>query len=86
MHISKSVMAPVDISQKQCSRAWSLLRTLAGQFSDETCDFEGDGSDALEIIYTAMDLIAEASEAAGNACENALDKVAPSGNPLVARE
>ena len=65
MHISKEVVAPVDITQQQCSRAWSLLRTLAGQFSDKTGKFEGAGQDALEIIYTAMDLIAEASEASG---------------------
>lgn len=66
MHITRNVMEPVDIAQQQCSRAWSLLRTLASQFSDETCKFEGDGTDALEIIYTSMDLIAEASEATGD--------------------
>ena len=60
-------MEPVDITQQQCSRAWSLHRVLGGQFSDETGKFEGDGADALEIIYTAMDLIAEASEATGKA-------------------
>ena len=65
MHMTRTVVAPVDLAQQQCSRAWSLLRTLAGQFFDETCKFEGDGEDALEIIYSAMDLIAEASEAAG---------------------
>ncbi len=67
MHISKSVMAPSDITQQQCSRAWSLLRTLGGHFSDETFKFEGDGKDAVEMIHTAMDLIAEASEASGKA-------------------
>ena len=65
MYITRTVIDPVDIAQQQCSRALSLLRTLAGQFSDETCKFEGNGEDALEIIYSAMDLIAEASEAAG---------------------
>ena len=65
MHMTRTVSAPVDLAQQQCSRAWSLLRTLGGQFSDETCEFEGDGVDALELIYSAMDLIAEASEAAG---------------------
>ena len=74
MHITRNVMAPVDIAQQQNSRAWSLLRTLAGQFSDKTAKFEGSGEDALEIIYTAMDLIAEASEQAEAAFHEALAK------------
>ena len=41
MRISKDVMEPMDIAQQQCRRAWSLLRTLASQFSDDTCKFEG---------------------------------------------
>lgn len=65
MHITRTIIAPVDLAQQNCSRAWSLLRTLAGQFSDNTNEFEGIGLDALEMIYTAMDLIAETSEAAG---------------------
>ena len=50
MHISTKGADPVDLAQQQCSRAWSLLRTLAGQFSAETAKFEGHGEDALEII------------------------------------
>ena len=86
MQVSKDNMAAVDIAHMQCSRAWSLLRSLAATYDGKTDRFEGCASDALELIYTSMDLIAEASEAAGNARENALDKVALSRNPLVARE
>ena len=64
MHISTKNAEPVDIAHQQCSRAWSLLRTLAGQFSDRTAKFEGNGEDALEIIYTVMDLVADASDQA----------------------
>ena len=59
-------MEAVDIAHMQCSRAWSLLRTLASQFSDDTCKFEGNGL-ALEVVYSAMDLIADEREQAGEA-------------------
>ena len=74
MQVSKDNMAAVDIAHMQCSRAWSLLRGLATKFDEDANRFEGDTTDALELIYTAMDLIAEASEAAGNAWQNGLDR------------
>ena len=74
MQVSKDNMAPVDIAHMQCSRAWSLLRSLAATYDGKTDRFEGCASDALELIYTAMDLIAEASEAAGNAWQNGLGR------------
>jgi hypothetical protein len=51
-----------------------LLRILASQFSAETDKFEGAASDALELIYTTMDLVGEANEAADSAIEQESQK------------
>jgi hypothetical protein len=69
MHNTRKDTDPVDLAYQQSSRAWSLLRILASQFSAETGKFEGVVDDALELIYTMMDLIAEANEAADQAIE-----------------
>lgn len=69
MHVTRKGTAPIDFTYQQSSRAWSLLRILASKFSAETDKFEGAATDALELIYTTMDLIAEANEAADQAIE-----------------